>query len=90
MRSKVNPEKKRRGRKTRKKEHTKDDLNSLLPHLCDNRLARVNDTSEPDLDIFKLAKRLQDVFSCDTHGAQSMEDGPKNRNRRDEARQISQ
>jgi len=60
-----------------KKERTEDDLVSFLPHLRDDRLARVNNTSEPDLDVLILPKRLQNVLARDTHSAQSMEDGPR-------------
>ena len=58
-------------------ERTEDDLISLLPHLRDNRLARVNNTSEPDLDVFEFAKRLQDVLARNTHSAQPVKDGPR-------------
>ena len=61
------------------KERTEDDLVSLLPHLCNNRLSRVDDTDEPDLDVLVLAKRLQDMFARDTHGTQAVKDGPKKR-----------
>ena len=67
--------------KKRIEKRTEDDLIPLLPHFCDNRLSRVNDTSKPDLDVFELAERLQDLLACNTHGAQTMKDGPRGKRR---------
>jgi hypothetical protein len=39
------------------------------------RLSRVYDASEPDLEVFPLAKGLEDVLSSDTKRAETVEDG---------------
>jgi hypothetical protein len=66
----------RRTHRNVERQRTEDDLVTLLPHLRDDRFPRINDTSEPDFDIFEVSKRLQDVLARDTHGAQSMKDRP--------------
>jgi hypothetical protein len=63
----------RAGRRARRR-HTEDDLAALLPHLGDERLARVDDASEADLDVLERAKRLEDVLGRDTHEAEPVED----------------
>ena len=75
------PGSKRKRRESKKnKKRTEDNLIPFLPHLRDNRLARIDHSSKPDLDIFELAERLQNVLARDTHGAQSVEDGPRRQN----------
>lgn len=56
--------------------HTENDLITLLPHLRNDRLPRINNTSEPDFDVLEVPEGLQDVLARYTHGAQSMKDRP--------------
>lgn len=53
---------------------TEDDLVALLPHLCHQRLAGNDGPGESDLDIRVRAECLQDVFTGNTHEAETVQD----------------
>lgn len=51
---------------------TKDDLVTLLPHLGDDCLARVEDSSEADLDVLERSEFPENVLARDTEGAETL------------------
>lgn len=51
---------------------TKDDLVAFLPHLGDDRLARVENTSESNLDVLECSKLPEDVLARDTERAETL------------------
>jgi hypothetical protein len=56
------------------KGHTKDDLVTLFPHLCYQSLAGNDGSSESNLDVRVRAEGLQDVFTGNTHEAETVQD----------------
>lgn len=61
-------------RGTRKQRLTEDDLVTLFPHFRNDRLTGNDDTRESNFDILVLSKGLEDMFTRDTHRAQTMKD----------------